>query len=168
MSVSAEFVQDVKNWVALDDQLRQTRSLATQIRKKKEEVGKHIQSYIESNHLQDKDINLSDGKLKYYGKIGKDINDNDSEDCILICISNILWNVCYFLENTKQKVAHVGCLNLKGYFNAVNSYEEHPKLLDKASKLIPALGCSSILKSICAFFDLILKFTISLLNLFSF
>lgn len=66
MSVSEEFVQDVKNWVALDDQLRQTRNLATQIRKKKEEVGKHIQVYIESNHLQDKDINLSDGKLKYY------------------------------------------------------------------------------------------------------
>ena len=88
---------------------------------------------------------MVNGKLKYYGKIGKDINDNDSEDCILICISNILWNVCYFLENTKQKVALVGCLNLKGYFNAVNSYEEHPKLLDKASKLIvevlgPELG----------------------------
>ena len=98
---------------------------------------------------------MVNGKLKYYGKIGKDINDNDSEDCILICISNILWNVCYFLENTKQKVAHVGCLNLKGYFNAVNSYEEHPKLLDKASKLIvevlgPELGRHSRLAVGCA------------------
>jgi len=98
---------------------------------------------------------MVNGKLKYYGKIGKDINENDSEDCILICTSNILWNVCYFLENTKQKVAHVGCLNLKGYFNAVNSYEEHPKLLDKASKLIvevlgPELGRHSRLAVGCA------------------
>lgn len=66
MSVSEEFVQDVKNWVALDDQLKHTRDLASQIRKKKEEVGQHIQKYMELNHLQDKDINLSDGKIKYY------------------------------------------------------------------------------------------------------
>ena len=66
MSVSEEFVQDIKNWVALDDQLKHTRELASQIRKKKEEVGKHIQKYMEMNHLQDKDINLSDGKIKYY------------------------------------------------------------------------------------------------------
>ena len=41
---------------------------------------------------------MVNGKLKYSGKIGKDINENDLEDCILICISNVLWNVCYFLE----------------------------------------------------------------------
>ncbi|MEL0124868.1 MAG: hypothetical protein VW827_04315, partial [Alphaproteobacteria bacterium] len=32
---------------------------------------------------------LVDGKLKYCGQIGKDINERDSEDCILICVSNI-------------------------------------------------------------------------------
>ena len=103
---------------------------------------------------------LVDGKLKYYGQIGKDINERDSEDCILICVSNILWNVYYFLENTNEKVAHVECLSLKGYFNAINSYEEHSKLLDKASKLIVevlgqeygkhsrlAVGCASLPKN---------------------
>ena len=103
---------------------------------------------------------MVNGKLKYCGKIGKDINEKDSEDSILICVSNILWNVYYFLENTNEKVAHVGCLNLKGYFNAINSYEEHSKLLDKASKLIVevlgpehgkhsrlAIGCASLPKN---------------------
>ena len=103
---------------------------------------------------------MVNGKLKYCGQIGKDINEKDLEDCILICVSNILWNVCYFLENTNEKVAHVGCLNLKGYFNAINSYEEHSKLLDKASKLIVevlgpehgkhsrlAIGCASLPKN---------------------
>ena len=98
---------------------------------------------------------IVNGKLKYCGKIGKDINERDSEDSILICVSNILWNVCYFLENTNEKVAHIGCLNLKGYFNAINSYEEHSKLLDKASKLIvevlgPELGKHSRLAIGCA------------------
>ena len=103
---------------------------------------------------------LVDGKLKYCGQIGKDINERDSEDCILICVSNILWNVYYFLENTHEKVAHIECLSLKGYFNAINSYEEHSKLLDKASKLIVevlgqeygkhsrlAVGCASLPKN---------------------
>ena len=40
--------------------------------------------------------------------------------------------------------------------------------LDKASRLIPSLGCSSLLKSISAFFDFILKLIISSLNLFFF
>ena len=98
---------------------------------------------------------IVNGKLKYCGKIGKDINEKDSEDSILICVSNILWNVYYFLENTNKKVAHIGCLNLKGYFNAVSSYEEHSKLLDKASKLIvevlgPELGKHSRLAIGCA------------------
>ena len=98
---------------------------------------------------------IVNGKLKYCGKIGKDINEKDSEDSILICVSNILWNVCYFLENTNEKVAHIGCLNLKGYFNAINSYEEHSRLLDKASRLIvevlgPELGKHSRLAIGCA------------------
>jgi len=98
---------------------------------------------------------IVNGELKYCGKIGKDINEKDSEDSILICVSNILWNVYYFLENTNEKVAHIGCLNLKGYFNAINSYEEHSKLLDKASKLIvevlgPELGKHSRLAIGCA------------------
>ena len=51
-------------------------------------------------------------------------------------------------------------MNLKGYFNAINSYEEHSKLLDKASKLIVevlgpehgkhsrlAIGCASLPKN---------------------
>ena len=98
---------------------------------------------------------IVNGKLKYCGKIGKDINERDSEDSILICVSNILWNVYYFLENTNENVAHIGCLNLKGYFNAINSYEEHSKLLDKASRLIvevlgPELGKHSRLAIGCA------------------
>ena len=40
--------------------------------------------------------------------------------------------------------------------------------LESVSKFIPSLGCSSLLKSISDFVDLIFKFTISSLNLFSF
>ena len=103
---------------------------------------------------------MVNGALKYSGKIGKDINENDMEVCILICVSNILWNVSDFIENTEHKVDNVKCLNLRGYFNTVDDYEEHSKLLDTASNLIVevlgskngrhsrlAIGCASLPKN---------------------
>ena len=103
---------------------------------------------------------IINGKLKYSGKIGKDIHENDLDDCILICVSNLLWNVNDFLENTQQKIDNVSCLNLRGYFNTLDDYEEHSKQLDKASTFIVhvlgskhgkhsrvAIGCSSLPKN---------------------
>ena len=65
-NISQTFINDIKQWVTLDDQLKQTSKLVKQIRKKKNEVGLEIQGYMEQNEIQDKDINLSDGKIKYY------------------------------------------------------------------------------------------------------
>ena len=48
--ITEEFVQDVKQWVALDNQLRDTRSIATQIRKTKADVEDKIKNYIENNN----------------------------------------------------------------------------------------------------------------------
>ena len=103
---------------------------------------------------------IVNGRLKYSGKIGNEINENDSEDCVLICVSNILWNVSDFLENTEEKIDVISCLNLRGFFNTVDNYEEHSKLLDKGSTLIVevlgpehgkhsrlAIGCASLPKN---------------------
>ena len=65
-TITPDFVNDIKQWVALDDQLKQTQKLMSQIKKQKEQVGYEISGYMEQNGLQDKDINLSDGKIKYY------------------------------------------------------------------------------------------------------
>mgnify|MGYP006200232133 FL=1 len=65
-NISQTFINDIKQWVTLDDQLKQTSKLVKQIKKKKNEVGLEIQGYMEQNEIQDKDINLSDGKIKYY------------------------------------------------------------------------------------------------------
>ena len=103
---------------------------------------------------------IVNGRLKYSGKIGNEINENDAEDCVLICVSNILWNVSDFLENTEEKIDEISCLNLRGFFNTVDKYEDHSKLLDKASTLIVevlgtkhgkhsrlAIGCASLPKN---------------------
>ena len=75
-------------------------------------------------------------QYKFTFSLVNEINENDSEDCVLICVSNILWNVSDFLENTEEKIDVISCLNLRGFFNTVDNYEEHSKLLDKASTLI--------------------------------
>ena len=64
------------------------------------------------------------------------------------------------LENTEEKIDVISCLNLRGFFNTVDNYEEHSKLLDKASTLIVdvlgsehgkhsrlAIGCASLPKN---------------------
>ena len=99
------------------------------------------------------------GVLEYSGKIGRDLDERDSENCVLICTSNLLWNINDFLENTDKTVKNVGCLNLKGYFNTVENYKEHSILLDKASVIMHqvlgseygdhsrlAIGCNSLPK----------------------
>jgi len=64
--ISEEFVHDIKQYVILDDQLRETQTISREIRKKKTQLSLSILNYMDNNGIQNKDINLSDGKLKYF------------------------------------------------------------------------------------------------------
>ena len=64
--ISDEFVNDIKQYVTLDDQLKETQTIAREIRKKKTQLSLSILNYMDNNGIQNKDINLSDGKLKYF------------------------------------------------------------------------------------------------------
>tara|TARA_B100000780_G_scaffold273336_2_gene236778 strand:+ start:36 stop:410 length:375 start_codon:yes stop_codon:yes gene_type:complete len=84
-NISQTFINDIKQWVTLDDQLKQTKKLVTHIRKKKDEVGLEIQQYMVVNEIQDKDINLSDGKIKYYtSKRTSGISKKHIESCLTL------------------------------------------------------------------------------------
>jgi hypothetical protein len=66
MSISNEFVECIKKYVLLDDQIKETTELLKNIRSQKTKLSSYITKYIEQNNIQSKDINLSDGKIKYY------------------------------------------------------------------------------------------------------
>jgi len=66
MSISNEFVECIKKYVLLDDQIKETTELLKNIKKQKTKLSAYITKYIEQNNIQTKDINLSDGKIKYY------------------------------------------------------------------------------------------------------
>ena len=66
MSVSDDFKIDVKNYIELDNQIKEFQDIIKKIKKDKEKVEGHILHYMTTNGLDDKDINLSDGKLRCF------------------------------------------------------------------------------------------------------
>ena len=64
--ISPSFVTDIKNWITLDDQYRETLVIGRQIKKQKNKLSSSILSYMANNGIQNKDINVSDGKLRYH------------------------------------------------------------------------------------------------------
>ena len=66
MSISNEFVECIKKFVLLDDQIKETNELLKNIKSQKSKLSSYITKYIEQNNIQTKDINLSDGKIRYH------------------------------------------------------------------------------------------------------
>ena len=63
--ISDEFVNDIKQYITLDNQLRQTQKNSREIRKKYLPLRQSILNYMDNNGMKNKDINISDGKLIY-------------------------------------------------------------------------------------------------------
>ena len=61
-----EFQNDVQKWVALDSQLKLANDKIRQLRDMKNQLTSKICSFIDSNHLRDTKLEISDGNLKIY------------------------------------------------------------------------------------------------------
>lgn len=85
MSVSPDFVTDVKQYVELDNQIKEFQDIIKKIKKDKEKVEGHILHYMTSNGLDDKDINLSDGKLRCFtSKTSSSVNKKHIENSLAL------------------------------------------------------------------------------------
>jgi hypothetical protein len=64
--VTAEFVQAIKQWVAYDDAIKEANDKLKTYRQKKKELGNSIQIYMKKNHIENHDINITEGgKVRY-------------------------------------------------------------------------------------------------------
>ena len=79
---------------------------------------------------------LDNSGMLHTGKVSKDFSKNKIQTAVEIATSNLLWNLCDSIKNVKLEISVIYCCNIKGYFNSVESFEEHSKLLDFASNLI--------------------------------
>ena len=85
MSVSPDFITDVKHYVELDNQIKEFQDVIKKIKKDKEKVEGHILNYMSTNGLDDKDINLSDGKLRCFtSKTSSSVNKKHIENSLAL------------------------------------------------------------------------------------
>ena len=59
------FEENIKKWVALDNQLKTVNERSKQLRDEKNTLEEGILTYVETNKLSNATVNISDGKLRF-------------------------------------------------------------------------------------------------------
>ena len=83
------FEEDVKNWVMIDNKIKQESENIKVLRKKRNHLTTKIFSYAEENNLENAVIEISDGKLKFQqSKQTPPLTYKFLEECLNDCIQN--------------------------------------------------------------------------------
>jgi hypothetical protein len=83
------FEENIKKWVALDNQLKQMTEKTKQVREDKNTLESGIMSYVETNNLNNATVNISDGKLRFVSsKQTAPLTLKYVEQCLSKCIGN--------------------------------------------------------------------------------
>ena len=59
------FEQNIQKWVSLDNKIKILNENLNELREQKSELSKSIFSFAEKNNLQNANVQISDGKLKF-------------------------------------------------------------------------------------------------------
>ncbi len=78
---------------------------------------------------------LAQNEVFCTGKVGIDVDEIKAKESIKIATYNLLWNLSYALEDLNN-VKDVKCVNIKGYINCKDNFENHSALLNSASDTI--------------------------------
>ena len=83
------FEENIKKWVALDNQLKTLTERTKQMRDEKNAIEEGIMSYVETNSLSNATVNISDGKLRFVNsKQTAPLTLKYVEECLSKCIGN--------------------------------------------------------------------------------
>jgi hypothetical protein len=83
------FEDNIKKWVALDNQLKTVNERVKQMRDEKNTLEEGIMTYVETNKLTNATVNISDGKLRFVtAKQTAPLTLKYVEECLLKCIPN--------------------------------------------------------------------------------
>ena len=77
---------------------------------------------------------VSEGKVLYTGKISVNTNRDELKKAIRLAASNLLWIVNSAMSYKKKKI--VQTINIKGYLQCEEGFNDHSKIFDEASNLI--------------------------------
>jgi len=83
------FEENIKKWVALDNQLKTVNERAKQMKDEKNTLEEGIINYVETNNLNNATVTISDGKLRFVtAKQTAPITLKYVEECLAKCIGN--------------------------------------------------------------------------------
>lgn len=83
------FEENVKKWVALDNQIRILNDKAKELKENRNDTENAIMKYVETNKLTNATVNISDGKLRFVtNKQTAPLTLKYVEDCLKKCINN--------------------------------------------------------------------------------
>ena len=83
------FEENIKKWVALDNQLKTLNEKTKQLRDDKNNLEEGIMTYVDTNKLSNATVNISDGKLRFVStKQTAPLTLKYVEECLAKCIGN--------------------------------------------------------------------------------
>ena len=74
------------------------------------------------------------GKMKYTGKVGKDLSVEDGQQAARLCAINLLAQLKAACGGDLRRVER--CVRLGGFVNCAPDFVEHPKVVNGASDLM--------------------------------
>ena len=77
---------------------------------------------------------IKDGKVKYEGKIGKNLSAQDGIEAAKLCCINIITIIKYVCNNDWNKFQEI--LKIGGFVNCVDTFKDHPIIINGASNLL--------------------------------
>jgi hypothetical protein len=84
----SSFQDNIKDWVAVDNRIKNLNGEIKQLRTQKNERAQIIMNYVESNNLSNAIVNISDGKLRFTETKQKEpLTFKYIEACLSKCIA---------------------------------------------------------------------------------
>lgn len=115
--MTQEFEQGIRQWIKLDNQLKEINAKAKQIREERSQVTDALIEQSETHGLQNATINITNGKLKIAEtKTPAQLSIKFIQQCLYECIDD-QEQVNYLVDYIKEKRPYKIGKDVKRYFN---------------------------------------------------
>ena len=82
-----DFEENIKQWVALDNQIKKINDKTRELREERASLGENIMTYVETQNLNNATVKISDGKLRFVStKQTAPVTLSFVEQCLGKCI----------------------------------------------------------------------------------
>lgn len=103
--MSTEFTNMIKEWVTIDNELRELSLKSKSLREKKNNLNNNVINYIETNNLDNAIIKISDGTLKFnYTNISQPLTFKYINECLndIINDKNQVESIINYIKNKRN------------------------------------------------------------------